>query len=147
MSEEGRIRVLKRGWPRPELADEASWGEPLVERKESDYVSILGKASYHDHIDLGFRKGVSSRTSPADTIRFNFRARSSSNSCPRVFPSFRITLSRESGWTRIPILPRPLVSNRLSIFGPLVTQASALCRTCHSQTKREKKGGIETPYQ
>lgn len=113
-------------------------------------MSILGKttlSSYHDHIDLGFRSGVSSRTTPAETIRFNFRVRSSSNSCPRVFPSFNITLSRESGCTRIPILPRPLVSNRLSIFGPLVTQASALCRTCHSQEKRqvERRNRIGVP--
>jgi hypothetical protein len=102
-------------------------------------VSILGKSGYHDHIDLGFLKGVSSRTSPADTILFNFRARSSSKSCPRVFPSFRTTLSRESGCTRIPILPRPLVSNRLSIFGPLVTQASAVQRNVSQLEKNAKK--------
>jgi len=88
-----------------------------------DYVSIFG---YHAHIDLGFRSGWSSRTSPAETILFSLRARSFSNSSARVFPSFNFTLNRESGCTRIPNLPRPLGSKRLSDFGPLVTQASAL---------------------
>lgn len=92
--------------------------------KLSVYVSNLG-IGYHVHIELGFRSGLSSRTSPAETIRFNLRARSFSNNSFRVFPSLNTTLNRESGCTRIPDLQRPLVSNRLYCLGPLVTQASA----------------------
>ena len=86
---------------------------------------ILGNNSYHVHIDPGFRNGLSSRTSPAETMRFSLRTRSSSNSCARIFPSFSITLNRESGWMRMPNLQRPFISKRLCDLGPLVTQASA----------------------
>lgn len=108
------------------------------------YVSIFGfRLSYQVHIDRGFRNGLSSRTSPAETIRFNLRARSSSNNSARVFPSFNTTLNRESGCTRIPYLPRPLGSKRLYCLGPLVTQASALARRRSYQDTRGKNEMIE----
>lgn len=94
---------------------------------------VYFRLSYQVHIERGFRSGLSSRTSPAETIRFNLRARSSSNNSARVFPSFSTTLNRESGCTRIPYLPRPLHSKRLYCLGPLVTQASALARRRSSQ--------------
>jgi hypothetical protein len=103
-------------------------------------VSIFGYGyGYQVHIERGFRSGLSSRTSPAETIRFNLRARSFSNNSNRVLPSFNTTLNRESGCTRIPNLPRPLISKRLYCFGPLVTQASAWQGDDHIRI-REKRG-------
>src|SRR6266851_2404260 len=114
------------------------------------YVSIFGYGygcgGYHVHIERGFRNGLSSRTSPAETIRLNLRERSSSNNTLRVFPSFNTTLNRASGWTRIPSLPRPLISRRLCCLGPLVTQASAWQGRSYQRTPKE---AIEwdSPYQ
>jgi hypothetical protein len=108
----------------------------MVRERVCVYVSIFGY--YQVHVERGFRSGLSSRTSPAETIRFNLRARSFSNNSARVFPSFTTTLNRESGCTRTPYLARPLNSIRLYCLGPLVTQASALARrpSHHQDTQR-----------
>lgn len=57
---------------------------------------------YHAHVALGFLRGTSSRTIPADTILFNFRFLSSSISSLLVLPSLNTTLIFESGCCRIP---------------------------------------------
>jgi hypothetical protein len=104
--------------------------------------SVFG---YQVHVERGFLSGLSSRTSPAETIRFNLRARSSSNNSARAFPSFNTTLNRESGCTRIPNLARALNSKRLYCLGPLVTQASALARrrSYHQDTQKKTKEMVE----
>lgn len=81
-------------------------------------------SGYQVHIGLGLRRGLSSRTRPAETILFSFRTRSSSSSCVRVFPSLSTTFIFEYWCSLMPIRPRPLMSIRLSVC-PFVTQASA----------------------
>lgn len=89
---------------------------------------------YQAHVEGELRRGLSSLTKPADTIRFSFRARSCSSSCCRVLPSFNTTLIRESGCTMIPCFIRPLISRRLACLGPFVTQDSAEGRCTQTRT-------------
>jgi hypothetical protein len=100
---------------------------------------------YQVHIDLALRNGLSSLTSPAETILFNLRTRSSSNNCARAFPSFNRTLNRASGCTRMPLLPRPLISKRLCDLGPFVTQASASCTWSHQDTNGNDRMVLAVP--
>lgn len=93
---------------------------------KSMYAELEIEMVYHAQEEPGFLRGTSSRVSEAETIRFSFLCFSSSFSCARVFPSFRITCSLESGCSLIPYLPRPLGSRRLITLGPLDTQACAM---------------------
>jgi hypothetical protein len=96
--------------------------------------------NYQAYMGLGFRRGTSSRTNPAETMRFNLRSVSSLTFSAWVLPGRKITCIRESGCVRMPNLPRPLGSNLFNCFGPLVTHASAVVNLVSMDVKKPTLG-------